>query len=369
MRVLAVSSSGRLGGAELALCEILRRRPAEAEVYALVVGEGPLAARMHEIGVPAWVATAHQRRPSPRSLGAFTRSLLELLRRVRPQVVLAAGVKAAFLAAPGARLGGVPIVWQKVDLSLDSQLSLPLAALVDGVVSVSEAAAASLGPLRERRLLDVVGTPVALPEMDYELADERAPAIGTLGSLIPYKGHHHIVRAAALLVEEFPDLRVVLAGAPVAEHPRYPEELERLAAELGIARNVEIAGFVHDVTPLLSSLRVYVNATHRDERGFGLEGLSGGMLEAAWIGLPVVASRGGGNAEALLEGVSGTLVEPRDPAAIAGATARYLRDAALARTAGEAGRRFVRERFAAEAVAGRVYRALQAVAKDDGRRG
>jgi len=369
MRVLAVSSSGRLGGAELALSEILRRWPAEAQVDALVVGDGPLVERLHEIGVQAWVAGAHRGRPSPRSIGAFTRSLLVLARRLQPQVILAAGVKAAFLAAPGARLGGVPIVWQKVDLSLDSQLALPLAALVDGVVSVSAAAAASLGPLRERRLLDVVGTPVALADKDYELADERAPAIGTLGSLIPYKGHHHIVRAAALLVEEFPDLRVVLAGSPVDDYPHYPGELERLSARLGVSRNVEIAGFVHDVVPLLGSLRVYVNATHRDEQGFGLEGLSGGMLEAAWVGLPVVATRGGGNAEALLEGVSGTLVEPCDPEAIAAAAARYLRDPVLAREAGEAGRRFVRERFSAEAVAGRVYRALQAVAKDGGHRG
>jgi glycosyltransferase involved in cell wall biosynthesis len=89
-----------------------------------------------------------------------------------------------------------------------------------------------------------------------------------------------------------------------------------------------------------------------------MEGLSGAMLEASWVGLPVVATRGGGTPEGLKDGVSGTLVDPADPVGMAGAIAPYLRDPELARGAGEAGRRFTREHFAPEVAAARLFEAL-----------
>jgi glycosyltransferase involved in cell wall biosynthesis len=61
------------------------------------------------------------------------------------------------------------------------------------------------------------------------------------------------------------------------------------------------------------------------------------------------------------DGVTGTLVEPADPAGIARAAAPYLRDPALALAAGEAGRRFALEHFAPEVCAERLFRALREV--------
>src|SRR5207245_6031278 len=65
----------------------------------------------------------------------FTRSLLRLLERERPDVVWATGLKAAYMAAPACRIGRVPIVWHKVDFSLDAVLTRPLAVAVNGVRS------------------------------------------------------------------------------------------------------------------------------------------------------------------------------------------------------------------------------------------
>jgi phosphatidylinositol alpha-1,6-mannosyltransferase len=107
---------------------------------------------------------------------------------------------------------------------------------------------------------------------------------------------------------------------------------------------------------------VFVNATWRDERGFGREGLSAAMLEASWVGLPVVATRGGGSTEALLEGQTGVLAEPADPADLARAIAPYLRDAGLAASVGAAGRDFVRARFAPKILAARLFQALERAA-------
>jgi phosphatidylinositol alpha-1,6-mannosyltransferase len=110
--------------------------------------------------------------------------------------------------------------------------------------------------------------------------------------------------------------------------------------------------------------RQYLNAASTGAlAGFGLQGLSGAMLEASWVGLPVVATRGGDTVEGMRDGVTGTLVEAADPAGLATALGTYLRDPELARRTGQAGRRFTRERFVAPAPASaRLFEVLSQVA-------
>jgi glycosyltransferase involved in cell wall biosynthesis len=364
VRVLAVSSYGVLAGGELSLVEFLRHRPAGVEVAALLVEDGPLRAVLGEQGVPTWAGREYDGRPAPSDMARFTRSLLKLLDRVRPDVVWATGLKAAFMSVPGCRLARVPVVWHKIDFSLDAQLARPLATAVDGVVSVSEAAAAALGAgLRRRRLLAVVGPPVRLPRELHVVPNARLPVLGTVGTLTPIKGQRHVLEAGALLRAEFPELRVVLAGASSPDHPRYEAELRELARALDLEGQVEFTGFVSDVAEILERLTVFVNATCQDERGFGWEGLSGAMLEASWAGLPVVATRGGGTPEGVLDGITGALVDPADPRALARAAAPYLRDPSLARATGEEGRRFTRERFAPEVASAHLFEALARIAR------
>lgn len=357
MRIHVVTSSGELGGAELALLTFLQHRPPGVEVTATVVGEGPLVERLAALGVAPGAGGALGAtlagRPSPLAAARFTAALAGLLRAQRPGVVWLAGQKAAVLGAPAARVAHVPAVWHKVDFTRDALVARPLAALSGRVVAVSEAAAAAVP---RRRVLGVVGPPVALPDDLRAAPDPARPAIGTLGRLVPYKGQDLIVRAAALLD---PAPRVVLAGGPAREHPGYERELRALADELGV--ELELPGFA-EAADVLRGLSVYVNATHRDARGFGLEALSGAMLEASWAGLPVVAVAGGGTAEGLVDGATGTLVAQPDPAQIADAVGRYLDDPQLAARHGTAGAAFARERFAPGPAAERLFALLSASA-------
>jgi glycosyltransferase involved in cell wall biosynthesis len=362
MKVLAISSYGVLGGAELALIQFLAHRPDDVEVAALLVEDGPLRAHLTRIGVPTWATSAYDGRPTPVEMVGFSRSLSRLLGRVKPDVAWATGLKAATMAVPACRLARVPVVWQKVDFSLDAVLALPLGAAVNGVVSVSEAVAEALGPLRSRRLMAVIGPPIRLARDLRVVPCERPLMIGTMATLTPIKGQRHIIEAAALLVDEFPDLRVLLAGAPTSVYPDYPDELRQLADRVGVADRLELTGFVEDVTEILGRLTVFINATYRDDQGFGREGFGAAMLEASWAGLPVVVTRGGGSPEGMRDGLTGTLVDPADPAAIARAVAPYLRDRELALRTGAAGRRFTRERFDPEALATQLFRALSEVA-------
>lgn len=355
MKVLAVSSYGVLAGAELSIVEFIAHRPAGVDVTALLVEDGPLKGAIEAIGVPAQGLDGLDGPPGPRQLAAFTGALRATLRRERPDVVWATGLKAATMCVAGCRLSRTPLVWHKVDFSKDAKIARPLGAAVHHVVGVSNAVTEALGPFR-RKVLGTVGPPVRLPgDARVEPATDP-PAIGTLGRLIPIKGHEHIIRAGARL-----GVKVILAGDSSPDHPDWPEHLRRLAAEEGA--DVELAGFTTDVLETLARLTVFVTATYRDEDGFGWEGLSGAMLEASWVGLPLVAARGGGTAEGLIDGVTGTLVEAADGELIAQAARPYLEDHALAQRTGEAGRAFARAHFAPANAAAKLFGLLEQAAR------
>jgi glycosyltransferase involved in cell wall biosynthesis len=363
LKLLAIASSGDLGGAELSLITFLEHRPPGVEVTVLVAGRGPLTERLGASGIPTRSAPELAAYSVPRAGMSFGRRLDRLLRRNRPDVVWAVGQRAAFLAVPICRRRKVPMVWHKVDLYRDRPVAKPLAAAAHGVVTASRAASEALGSVRRRRLLAIAPPPVRLPSEASVALPGGPPTIGTLGRLVPYKGHHLVLHAAAILSREFPDLRVVLAGGPARTHPHYPAELARLPHELGMDGRVELTGFVTDVLAVLSRLTVFVNATHRDDRGYGPEGLGVAMAEANWVGLPVVAVDAGGSREAIVDGVSGTLVRSATPGALADTIAAYLRDDQLARRTGQAGRAVARERFAPDEVAPVLFSALERAAR------
>jgi phosphatidylinositol alpha-1,6-mannosyltransferase len=280
-----------------------------------------------------------------------------LLDEVRPDVVWAVGIKAATISVGPCRLHGTPIVWHKVDVSLDAWLAKPLALAVDGVIGVSEAVCVALGGhLRERRMAGVVGPPVALPEETRASLSLAYPVIGSMGSMLPMKGHQILIEAASSLLAEFPELRVSIAGADSPAFPAYRAELAERTSELGLGEHVEILQFA-DARQFLERLTVYVTASYATG-GYGSEGLSGAMLEASWAGLPVVATRGGGTPEGLIDGVTGILVTPGEPRSLADGIRLVLSDPARARRMGEQGRSYTHQNFAPEPLAGRLFSLL-----------
>ena len=354
-----VLGTGQPGGAELAALTLLEHAPPDVELEALVLAPGPAVERLEALGIPVTVDPMVGR-PSPLRAARFHRAVRRLLGRIEPDVVLTVGIKATVLCVAAARMARTPIVWQKVDFAYDGRFAAPLARACAGVVAVSEAVAAAVPP---SRLLGVLHPPVRLSE-DYRAPGiPSPPTIGSVGMLVPYKGHHHVIEAAARLSESEPDLRVLIAGGPTPTEPDHERELHEAARRWKIAERVEFLGHVDRIEEVLDRLSVFVLATHRDQKGFGHEGLSGAMLEASWAGLPVVATSGGGTPEGVEDGVTGTLVPPAEPARLADAIGRYLADPAAARAAGEAGAQFARERFRPATLGPRLFGWLREAAR------
>ena len=72
--------------------------------------------------------------------------------------------------------------------------------------------------------------------------DPSRPVVGTLGTLMPIKGHHDLIRATARLAPEFPEVQLRIGGGPAREFPDYGDELRRLSDQLGVSDRVELLG-------------------------------------------------------------------------------------------------------------------------------
>jgi glycosyltransferase involved in cell wall biosynthesis len=116
------------------------------------------------------------------------------------------------------------------------------------------------------------------------------------------------------------------------------KELEEQACRLGLGRRIVFTGFRSDVPELLSEAAISVLPSLS-------EGTSNTLLESMAAGVPVIATRVGGNLEVIEDEVSGLLVPPRDSAALAAATGRLLEDQDLALRLGQAGMQRVSELY------------------------
>jgi len=164
------------------------------------------------------------------------------------------------------------------------------------------------------------------------------PWLLTVSRLEWHKGIDTVIRALPAVRAAFPAAPPRYAVAGIGPHRA---RFEQLAAELGVGDAVRFLGFVADdeLPALYNAADLYVGASRRVEllaEGFGIA-----LVEAAACGLAVVGGRSGGVPDAVREGETGILVDPEEPAAVAAGITALLRDDALRRRMGAAGRRAV----------------------------
>ena len=178
------------------------------------------------------------------------------------------------------------------------------------------------------------------PALRRELGvPDGAPLIAVLSRLSRLKGVEDFLEAAADVSARFEQARFLVIGGNIdPDGNAYRDELEARAAALGLQQRVIFTGFRLDVPRLLSAVTVSVLPSLS-------EGLSNTILESMAAGAPVVATRVGGSAEALDDGVDGLLVPPRDPAALSRAITWVLEHPEEARELGRRARARVADEF------------------------
>jgi len=168
--------------------------------------------------------------------------------------------------------------------------------------------------------------------------------VGTVGRMQTVKDQTLLARAFIRALELSPDLKTHLRLVMVGDGP-LRAEVQGLLNAAGVADLAWLPGERHDVPDVLRGLDCFVLPSLA-------EGISNTILEAMASGLPVIATRVGGNPELVVEGQTGALVPVSDPDAMAQAIVSYAANPEQARAAGQAGRAEIERRFSMEAMVG-----------------
>jgi sugar transferase (PEP-CTERM/EpsH1 system associated) len=336
-----------IGGAQTALLRLLtgldraRFSPAVACFYN---GDGAVAQRIRALGVSVTDLgmTAKWR------LDAFVR-LYCLLHRQRPTILHTWMFHANVPGRVLGRLAGVPIVISSErtmgqEGRLRRWLNRITGPLPDRVACVSESVAEFAAQTIGIPPAKLAVIPNGIPLEDFQPGDRsrarvdlgiplRAVVAGTVGRLQPVKGTGYLLEAWSRLASDHPDAILLLVGGGPQQ-----AALERMSRRLGISERVRFLGDRADVPGLLRGMDVFVLPSL-------WEGMPNAALEAMAVGLPVVATAVGGTSEVVVDGVTGLLVQPGDPDALAQSIARLLRDPDLRHKMGQAGRERVVKHF------------------------
>jgi glycosyltransferase involved in cell wall biosynthesis len=279
------------------------------------------------------------------------------LRRKRIQVVHTYGFYANVFGLPAARLAQVPLIVASIRDTGD-HLSGVRRLLQRLMCHFADCVLVNAEAVRERLLAEgfpahklvVIPNGINLVGFSSRLSRDTArealglpaggPLVTVISRLNPMKGIEHFLQAAQQIAARLPEVRFLVVGDCEAAPGRasYRSFLEGRAARLGLAGRVLFLGFRSDVADLLAASTVSVLPSLS-------EGLSNVLLESMAVGVPVVATRVGGNPEAVEHGVTGLLVDPGDPSGLAHAITLLLEHPHLASCYGEAARQRVLDRF------------------------
>jgi glycosyltransferase involved in cell wall biosynthesis len=320
------------------------------------------------------IALARDMAPA-RDLAALL-AITRALRRLRPHIVDAGTPKAGLLVLLGAWLARVPCrvhtlhglrseTLRGARKHVVTALTRLTCALAGRVICVSPSLAAravATGATGARKVV-VLGagsangldlarfTPGATSvQAAQALRAARgipagAPVLGFVGRVARDKGVIELAAAWTHLRARFPDLHLVIVGAPDATDAVPADVMRALAADA----RVHQLGQLEDPVPAYLLMDVLALPTYREGFGYAL-------IEAAALEIPVVSTRVTGCVDAVLDGVTGTLVPPRDVMALAAAIGAYLADPGLRARHGRAGRARVASAFGQQALWARLHR-------------
>lgn len=382
LRVVVVTHTADLGGAELALlrlCAAVDRSAFHVEVVCLE--DGDLTDGLRDLGVGVhvlpptgrWVSGA--RRSTGDVGGALTMAaggarqaagLSRLLRRLAPDVVQSWTLKSHLvttLALPAVRR---PLVWYLHDRVSEDYLGRLNSAVVAALSRASAAILANSGATAATLArTSVVAYPGLAPEQFRDPAARggvvaRADLL-MLGRIARTKGQREVLLAMPEILASCPSARLTVVGAPLFGEEEYAAECRAMVSRLGLQDAVSFVGPSARPTRDLDDATLLVHASPVPEP-FGQV-----VAEAMARGVPVVATDAGGVKELLQDdgGDVGLLVPPGDPSALARAVLEVLHDPAGARRRATAAYERARARFTIEQTASTV----QAVWSQVGRPG
>jgi glycosyltransferase involved in cell wall biosynthesis len=373
VRIVYLNPSGKMGGAETSLRQLLasvREAQPGWELFLVLAEDGPLAAAAGALGVKVILEPFP---PATRRLGdaggfwslagagfataKYTLALSRLLRRLRPDIVHTNGLKMHLLGA-WTRPRRSKMIWHIHDYvgrrrSIRRLLG-PFRSRASGAIANSRSVASDLHGvfpgLRVVPIYNAVDLQLFAPSgtrLDLDAIAGLSPAasgtvrVGLVATFAKWKGHKIFLEALARL-SPGPPVRGYILGGPIyqTDGSQWSDpELRQEAERLGLAGKVGFTGFVEDTPAAMRSLDIIVHASTEPEP-FGMV-----IIEGMASGKAVIASQAGGAAELFIDGENALAHQPGDSAGLARQIERLVQDAALREALGKAGRATAEQLF------------------------
>jgi glycosyltransferase involved in cell wall biosynthesis len=387
MKVVYLTPSGQLGGAEKALLDLIASLKAAVpgyEPHLAASADGPLIAKARELAVPVTIIPFPQSLarlgdggaggPAGRQIGRikllgrlagtsanvviYLRRLRRTLNALAPDLIHTNGFKMHLLGLL-ARPRRTPIVWHIHDYvsarPLMARLVKARARRCAAIIANSHSVAADVLKLCG------AGTPVhtiyngvdltmyspegATLDLDELAGMPPAPSnvirVGMFATMARWKGHEVFLRAVSLLPAESP-VRAYIVGDALyqTDGSQYSiPELRQIARELGVADRVGFTGFLPEPAGAMRACDMIVHASTKPEP-FGLV-----IVEGMACGRPIIVSNAGGAAELIKTDVNALAHESGDAGGLAACIEKLAMDSALRRRLGVEGRKRAVDRF------------------------
>ena len=363
VRVCHVAVADLWAGAEVQLKVLLSKlvRKADINLSVILFNEGRLEKEIGALGIPVKVF--------PENRWGSGKIFLELVHEFKKsniQIIHTHKYKDTILAAPAAKLSGIPHVVRTVHGLREPFEGLPAFNMslyeaiertvhrycVDSIIGVSsqiENRYKAKGQVSSvtciRNGIDLEGKAVQSDRwrMRKDLGIDSATClIGTVGRLTPVKGIPYLLEAVTILVRQGAKVKILVVGEGGIR-----QDLIAQTHSLRIADNVVFLGHREDTDVLLQAMDIFALPSLS-------EGIPMALLEAMAASRPIVASRVGGIPEIIEDGFEGYLVEPMDVNNLAERCRQLIEFPEVARRMGEQGRKRVERDFSATAMADRV---------------
>jgi len=343
VRILQICSAREIGGGEIHLADLANALTERGhEVFAAISPASPVRSRLSSLP-PANVVEL----PMRNSLNLATAMKLSQLVRARDIEIVHAHVARDYpLAALATRRSNARLVLTRHVLFPLNQLHKLTLRRTSRVIAVSHAVAESLysQSIFERGKIVTIHNGIDLAKftrVDARRASSQKLRVGTAGHLAPIKGLDDFVGAAAMVIQNHPNIEFIIAGEDKSTSGENRIALERLIRELGLDKNIKLIGWVDDMPEFLATLDLFVSSARAEP--FGLA-----IVEAMAAGVPVVATASEGAREIIDDNRSGRLVPIGDIASLATAIGELINDESQRNRFAQNAKAVAREQFSLE---------------------
>ena len=367
-RLLFVQPNSEIGGSDIALARTVESlKPAGIAISVILPKEGPLVSKLEAAGARIHYVPMQQLRTLPslsyqaRYLAQIVpsvRAVSRIIREERPRLVHTNSLYCIY-GALAARATGTPHIWHIRELAPDIPIlkkcyAAMVTALSTHIVSMTNICS---DRLFDRRPANLTVMPDALDRHAWAPHPDRrrirselgigddTPVVGFVARLDTWKGCEIFIESAAIVAKRHPSAHFLICGGPPPGFESYARTMEKLAETRGLSERIRFLGWryiLEDMPDVMASLDVFCHTSTSPEP-FGLV-----LVKGMAVGTPVIASAAGGPLDIVEDGVSGLLVTPGDPTALADAVTRLLDDAGLRASLGAKGRDRLDENFSVE---------------------